>query len=334
MARTRDMNKLHFFLLFTILIVVSFSVRANFAKNYEEAKQWAAEQQTNLNDATNHYDLKANIPKYNEKPTETGLYGRKDGALNQEASKQKDTNQYYQDTSKRFNSNEHYIVDMNSNEMKRSEWYLKHSTEIMQSMQAPCSSGDCSTHEKTPDKNFGQAAGALTGLFGAGDAIAADGEMRIFTGKSVSCRHSFADYIDCCKDDGWGAAENSCSPEEKKIKQEKKLQTLHYVGKYCSHKVMGFCTEEKKVYCMFNNQMGRLIQEQGRYAQLNIEFGDGKHPDCRGMTPEELQRIDFSKINFTEVTAELETNVNNGIGNPDQIAQRMQEDMNNKAPMR
>lgn len=52
--------------------------------------------------------------------------------------------------------------------------------------------------------------------------------------------------------------------------------------------------------------MARIIHQQGR-SQLNTigGFGSPENPDCRGLTPEEFQSIDFSKIDFSEYYGDL-----------------------------
>jgi len=38
---------------------------------------------------------------------------------------------------------------------------------------------------------------------------------------------------------------------------------------------------------------------------LVMGFGDAEHPDCKGITPELLQEIDFSKIDFHDFYGDL-----------------------------
>ena len=38
---------------------------------------------------------------------------------------------------------------------------------------------------------------------------------------------------------------------------------------------------------------------QGR-GQLGLSFGKAKSPDCRGLSPEELQRINFERIDYSD----------------------------------
>jgi len=97
----------------------------------------------------------------------------------------------------------------------------------------------------------------------------------------------------------------------------------HYIGSYCSVKVLGVCLQRKKTFCCFSSPLARIIQEQGR-RQLGISWGDPKHPNCRGFTPEEFQRIDFSKIDFSEwinyevqqnIVPRINTNLQNALSN-------------------
>lgn len=81
------------------------------------------------------------------------------------------------------------------------------------------------------------------------------------------------------------------------VKRETKLAV--YVGSYCATKTMLGCVEKRKSYCVYNSQVGRIIQEQGR-AQLGIPWGEAESPECRGLTVDEFSRIDFTRIDLSE----------------------------------
>ncbi|MFW7460780.1 DNA methyltransferase [Escherichia coli] len=51
-----------------------------------------------------------------------------------------------------------------------------------------------------------------------------------------------------------------------------------------------------------------LVQQQGRNGQLRISFGSAKHPDCRGITVDELQKIQFDRLDFTNFYEDLMNN--------------------------
>lgn len=79
------------------------------------------------------------------------------------------------------------------------------------------------------------------------------------------------------------------------------------IGEYCRERwqFVG-CVQRAKSFCCFNSKMGRIIHQQGR-AQLNSVsgFGTPEAPNCRGLTPEEFQSIDFSKIDFSDYYGDL-----------------------------
>ena len=46
------------------------------------------------------------------------------------------------------------------------------------------------------------------------------------------------------------------------------------------------------------------MNQQGR-AQLGRGYGDARSPDCSGLTVDELQRLDFSRMDLSEFYAEI-----------------------------
>lgn len=173
-----------------------------------------------------------------------------------------------------------------------------------------CSDGSCDHLENNSVNDFQSAVSGLASLAAAGKDIAALNGVNVsaFTGKAISCRKAMAGFNNCCKDSGWGQDTGlaSCSSEEKALGQAKKRKLTVYVGAYCAHKVLGVCTEKKEGYCQFDSKLAKIIQDQGRRGQLGIGFGSGKSPDCRGLTVDELQHLDFSAINFADFYDDLE----------------------------
>jgi len=55
--------------------------------------------------------------------------------------------------------------------------------------------------------------------------------------------------------------------------------------------------------------MGRIIQEQGRDQLLqfapNGNWGSAEAPNCEGLTPEEFQMLDFSRIDLSGMFGDL-----------------------------
>lgn len=173
-----------------------------------------------------------------------------------------------------------------------------------------CADGSCDHLENNSVNDFQSAVSGLAALASAGQDVAALNGVNVsaFTGKAISCRKAMAGFNNCCKDSGWGQDTGlaSCSSEEKALGQAKTRKLTVYVGAYCARKVLGVCLEKKEGYCQFDSKLAKIIQDQGRRGQLGIGFGSGESPDCRGLTVDELQHLDFSAINFADFYDDLE----------------------------
>lgn len=172
-----------------------------------------------------------------------------------------------------------------------------------------CTDGSCAQGQTGTSNMFGQAVSALAAVAAAGKDVAElNGEnVRAFTGEAKSCKKMAAGFSNCCRDSGWGqdVGLSSCSSDEKALGKAKEKKLTVYVGEYCSKKVLGVCLEKKRGYCQFDSKLARIVQEQGRRDQLGIGFGSGKSPDCRGITVDELQRLDFGVMNFSDFYSDL-----------------------------
>lgn len=163
-----------------------------------------------------------------------------------------------------------------------------------------CLDGDCINPQKQADPDFQKAVSALSAV---ADAAKQLDQNFIFKGKDKDCDNVILGAANCCRNDGWLIDDLPllhCSQEEKELGKAKENGTAHYVGQYSDDCAAGICLKKRKVYCIFPTKLARIVQEQGREKQLGRHFGDAKHPDCSGMTTEELQKIDFSQIDFKE----------------------------------
>lgn len=149
------------------------------------------------------------------------------------------------------------------------------------------------------------------------------GQIRLFNGKDKRCRSW--DILfglmggGCCQKEKSGGSLGSvfasqCTDDEKllsKYRKETNDKSVE-VGEYCSKYLkLGFakiCTQKKKTYCVFNSKLARIIHQQGR-PQLGIAWGSAKAPNCRGFTPEEFQKIDFSKLDLSEFYGDLQAKI-------------------------
>lgn len=193
--------------------------------------------------------------------------------------------------------------------------------------QLVCANGECDAIENGTSDGFGKAVSALAAVTAAAQDVAAmnDVNVRAFTGKPVECRMAIAGFNNCCKDSGWGQGMGlaHCDSEEKALgKAKEKLLTV-YVGTYCSKKALGVCLQKKKAYCQFDSKLAQIVQAQGRKGQLGIGFGSGKHPDCRGITVEELQSLRFDRMDFSNFYSDL--NAGTTIPSDSELAERVKE---------
>ncbi len=198
-----------------------------------------------------------------------------------------------------------------------------------------CMDGNCYLSSPSQNKNFGKDEAQFAAASNSADAISQNQTtLQAFSGKSTSCSLAPIGFLNCCANKGWGKELDlaSCSTKEKELGQAKQHGYAIYIGKYCSYKILGVCTEHRKGYCVFNGLLAKDIQQQGRAQQLNIGFGSAKSPDCSGISVNDLQKINFSKIDFSNLEGSLQKQANlpNQSSVKQYIAQKIQQEMNKK----
>ncbi len=144
------------------------------------------------------------------------------------------------------------------------------------------------------------------------------GQIYIFGGKDYRCRAS--DKLlglsggGCCDKDKVALGLVSCKDNEKMLAKKRQAEQCHKVGTYCSKKiklgVTKVCVQDSDSYCCFNGKLARIIHEQGR-PQIGLSWGSSDAPNCRGFKPEEFQKLDLSKIDFSEAFADIKVNATN-----------------------
>jgi len=112
--------------------------------------------------------------------------------------------------------------------------------------------------------------------------------------------------VDCCSMSGVLAA--ACGGKAIDLKVKKQQRFCVKVGRY--KKKLGLIVVTS--YCCFKSKLMRVIQEQGR-KQLGLSFGTAKNPDCRGLNLEEIQRINWDKIDWSEVIKDFKEEAENSI---------------------
>ncbi|MEZ9616686.1 type-F conjugative transfer system mating-pair stabilization protein TraN [Vibrio sp. 10N.261.55.E12] len=195
-------------------------------------------------------------------------------------------------------------------------------TQLICGEESFCLDGDCFEAMATTSNRFNESTSALAALAEAADGLG-DPPM-IFAGKGMKCTDAAFGFADCCKDGGWGTSIGiaQCNDEEKALGQAKEQGITIALGSYCAEKVLGACIRKKKTYCVFDSKLARIIQEQGSKGQLGISLGTAKHPICGALTPEQLQDIDFERLDFSDFYDDMHSNTN--LPSATEIQERLQ----------
>lgn len=173
--------------------------------------------------------------------------------------------------------------------------------EVCPPEEIPCANGSCdqSSMEESDDLNEGIS--RLGTLAGTADEVknnqVASQSPAIFRGQYQECEKYMFGVRDCCTDDGWLDGMIHCPSELRDLQRAKLEHRAVYLGHYKPRLI----STTRYGYCVFPTRLAGIIQIQGRSSQLNVGFGNAKHPDCRGITPEELECIDFKRLDIHEL---------------------------------
>ena len=123
----------------------------------------------------------------------------------------------------------------------------------------------------------------------------------VLRGEVKYCRDKTFIYSSCCNDFGLLKPVGlvKCSTEQKVLAIEKSKGNCRYIGEHCSKKVLGHCIIKTKSYCCFPSVLDKIIY-YGAREQLNKNLGSEEHSKCGGLTLNEVEKIDFSLIDFGE----------------------------------
>lgn len=131
----------------------------------------------------------------------------------------------------------------------------------------------------------------------------------IFKGQDRRCTRHCVNFKDCCgSEKGWGVSAHlvKCDKDEKELRELRDKNRCVQVGTYCAEKFAGVCIRKKTSFCCYGNKMARLIQQNGR-VQLGIGFGAPDAPNCSGLSTDELSRVDFNRIDFSEIYEDIKS---------------------------
>lgn len=165
-----------------------------------------------------------------------------------------------------------------------------------------CLNGECETIEREPNTEFRDAAVALNSMKEAGRQLDPN-TLTLFRGTRNTCTKLVFGIKNCCAPRGVPLL-GGCDAEDRALKLKREEGLCHYVGTFCSDKVLGVCVARKETHCCYESKLSRILQEQGR-PQIGWAWDTAKREQCRGFTVDQFSRLDLSRMDFSEVYAEF-----------------------------
>lgn len=101
-----------------------------------------------------------------------------------------------------------------------------------------------------------------------------------------------------------------CAQPEILTAMKRKAGLCHYIGSYCGQKVLGACVKKMESQCCYVSKLAKLVNVGGK-EQLKLGFGTPEAPQCDGFTAQELEQIDFSKLDLSEFYQEIYASMDN-----------------------
>lgn len=165
-----------------------------------------------------------------------------------------------------------------------------------------CLNGSCDTINRTSNADFGKAVVAMNAISQAGKEFDPN-NLTLFKGTRMTCSKSIFGLSNCCTPRGFPLL-GSCNAQDQALHKERDKGLCHLVGSYCSSDFLGICLAKKEAHCCYVSKISRILQEQGR-PQVGKPWGKPQDEKCAGFTISEFQRLDLSKMDFSEVYAEF-----------------------------
>lgn len=154
-------------------------------------------------------------------------------------------------------------------------------------------------------------------------------QLSIFKGSGRKCKDAALGFSNCCKDGGWGADIGlaQCTSDEKEIGISKQTSRAHYVGSYSTGSLI---KTKYKSFCTFPSKLSRILVEQGR-AQMGKGWGSAKNPDCSGFTLQQIESLDFNKMDLSEFHSDvMSKGQNSNTPSNKQAEDKIKESLNNR----
>ena len=167
--------------------------------------------------------------------------------------------------------------------------------------------GECSGAAFEPNNEFASSIAELS-IFGAMQKEIDGGLNNLFRGQNNQCRKTGFGVKDCCeKLGGWAVDFNltGCNEEERLLAEKRHNKLCHEIGTYKTSKELLVIPKQKTSFCCFTSKLARILHEEGRKQLPHMGWGDAESPNCRGFTVEELSRLNFERMNLSELFSDV-----------------------------
>ena len=178
-----------------------------------------------------------------------------------------------------------------------------------------CMDGKCNPPDPSQmnKKDFNKAIAGMAVVNGAAEEVKKEQQnIAIFTGQGLQCRKDVVGFSNCCNATGWGKdiKLGHCSDQEKKLGKAREDQRAYGLGTKCVQKALGICIQHAEVFCVFDSRIAADVQIQGRLGQLGIDMGSAEHSNCRGISVDEIKKMDFSKMDLSNIYGDIDSKLN------------------------
>lgn len=180
-----------------------------------------------------------------------------------------------------------------------------------------CLDGNCRKDPKIQN-NTQDMLNAITALSTLNESVKTidRNNLTMLNGENLKCKKSTsaaASFKDCCDGKRWGNKLSGCSASEEKLKEKKANNDCIYIGSYCSEYInlifKKICITKKYSYCCFENKFSKILANASRQQRLQ-SWGDAENTNCNGILIGQLQQLDFSKIDFSELYTDIKSKIN------------------------
>lgn len=130
-----------------------------------------------------------------------------------------------------------------------------------------------------------------------------NGELQFFNTTTNYCRVGILGLYNCCSNSGWALGVfTQCREHELNLVAAQQAGRAVYLTTFCRRRALFFCRERARRYCIYSGRIAREVSYQGQ-QQLHGFF------ECRALTYEEMENINWDEIDLTSVFGEMLANV-------------------------